>query len=394
MRKASVFLLTVLLSGMLCIWGGGDCSAALGAELTAAGNARSDNKADGREWETLDQFLKQESDRTGITVTFSELMRELMAGNGREAGKLILDSFQNTLLHEIIHGGQMAGQLLALGMIGAVFAGFSDIFSGGQISEAGFFLTYLMAFTVMASSFFDSVAIAGEVLQKQIDFMRVLMPSYFLAVAWSGTGITSAAWYEMVLFLIAAIQWLYRSLLLPLVRIYILLSMAGNMAKEDMLSKMTELLKTGIDWGTKSLIGIVLGFQLIQGMVLPYADSVKASGVQKVLQAIPGVGQGAGVVTKMVLGSGVLLKNTMGAAAVLILILLTLVPVLKLLTLLGLYRLVAAVLQPVGDKRLVACISSVADGQKLLLGMVCSALALFLISLALICTGTNVVYLA
>ncbi|MBP3393434.1 MAG: sporulation protein, partial [Lentisphaeria bacterium] len=44
----------------------------------------------------------------------------------------------------------MAGQLLALGLIGAVFAGFSDIFSGGQISETGFFLTYLIAFCLMA----------------------------------------------------------------------------------------------------------------------------------------------------------------------------------------------------------------------------------------------------
>ena len=346
------------------------------------------------DWESLDRFLKQESEQTGITVTFSELMRELMDGNGRKAGKMILDSLQNALFREISHGGRMAGQLLAFGMVGAIFAGFSDIFSGGQVSETGFFLTYLMAFTVMASAFFESVALAGEVLQKQIDFMKVLMPSYFLAVAWSGAGIASAAWYELVLLLIGAVQWLYRNLFIPLVRVYILLSMAGNMTKEDMLSKMTELLKTGIGWGTRSLIGIVLGFQLLQGMVLPYADAVKTSGVNKVLQVIPGVGQGASAVTKMVLGSGVLIKNTMGAAAVLILILLSLVPLLKLAVLLLLYRVVAALIQPVGDKRLVACISSVADGQKLLLELVFFSLAMFLITIALICAGTNVPYLA
>lgn len=407
MKRWGWLILTMMLSGFLCCWGGYSCCVALaaerefevGLETAGAGTAPAANGipetgVDEEDWESLDRFLQQESEQTGVTVTFSELMRELVDGNGRQAGKLILDSLQNTLLREISHGGRMAGQLLALGMIGAIFAGFSDIFSGGQISEAGFFLTYLMAFTVMAATFFDSVAIAGEVLQKQIDFMKVLMPSYFLAVAWSGAGIASAAWYELVLFLIAAIQWLYRNLLIPLVRVYILLSMAGNMAKEDMLSRMTELLKTGIGWGTRSLIGIVLGFQMLQGMVLPYADAVKTSGVQKVLQVIPGVGEGASAVTKMILGSGVLIKNTMGAAAVLILILLSLVPLLKLTVLLLLYRVVAAIIQPVGDKRLVACISSVADGQKLLLGMVFSSLALFLITIALICTGTNVAYLA
>ena len=160
-----------------------------------------------------------------------------------------------------------------------------------------------------------------------------------------------------------------------------------------MFSRMTELLKTGVEWSSRSLIGIVLGFQLIQGMVLPYVDAAKMSGVQKLLQVIPGVGQGAGAVGKILLGSGALIKNTMGAAAVVILFLLSLLPLVKLAILVLLHRSVAAVIQPIADKRLVSCISSVADGQKLLLVLVCSSLCLFVVTIALICSGTNVPYL-
>lgn len=345
-------------------------------------------------WGDIDRFLQEETGGSGQGISFTELVKKLMAGEGKEAGRMLLDAAKQALFKEVSNGGHMAGQLLALGMIGAVFASFSEIFSGSQISETGFFMTYLMAFTVLAASFFESTRIAMEVLERQVMFMKVLLPSYFLAVAWAGASASSAAWYEVVLFLIAAVQWLYLNLLMPLVRVYILFVMAGHMAKEDMLSKMTELLKTGIQWGTRSLIGLVLGFQLIQGMVLPYADAVKSVGVQKLLQVIPGVGAGAGAVTKLILGSGVLIKNTMGAAAVLILVLLSLIPVLKLVVLLVMYRTVAAVLEPVADKRLVGCISGVADGQKLLLGLVTSGLLLFIITIALICTGTNVSYLA
>ena len=345
-------------------------------------------------WGDIDRFLQDGTEGLGQDLSFTELVKKLMAGEGRQAGRMLLDAARQALFKEVSNGGRMAGQLLALGLIGAVFANFSEIFSGNQISETGFFMTYLMAFTVLAASFFESTRIALEVLEQQVLFMKVLLPSYFLAVAWAGASASSAAWYEVVLFLIAAVQWLYLNLLMPLVRVYILLVMAGHMAKEDMLSKLTELLRTGIQWGTRSLIGLVLGFQLIQGMVLPYADAVKSVGVQKLLQVIPGIGAGAGAVTKLILGSGVLIKNTMGAAAVLILILLSLVPVLKLVVLLIMYRTVAAVLEPVADKRLVGCISGVADGQKLLLGLVVSGLLLFVITIALICTGTNVSYLA
>ena len=320
-------------------------------------------------WESLDRFLEQEYGNSGRAdtglgqaITFSDLMEELLDGDAKGVGSLLVQAAKQALFREIASGSHMAGQLLALGMIGALFAGFSDIFSGGGISEAGFFMTYLAAFSVMAVSFLESAAIAGEVLEKQIAFMKVLIPSYFLVVAWSGAGVAAMAWHEMILFLIAAIQWLYGKILLPLVRIYILISMAGHMTKEDMFSKMTEFLKGGVTWGTRSLLAVVLGFQMIQGMVLPYADAAKTAGAQKVLQAIPGIGQGAEAVTKMVLGSAVLIKNTMGAAAALILISLSLLPIIKLTVLLLIYRGAAAVIQPVADKRLTACISSVADG--------------------------------
>ena len=53
------------------------------------------------------------------------------------------------------------------------------------------------------------------------------------------------------------------------------------------------------------------------------------------------------------------------------------------------YRGAAAVLEPVADKRLVVCISGVADGQKMLLGLAFSGLFLFVLTIALICLGTN-----
>ena len=68
---------------------------------------------------------------------------------------------------------------------------------------------------------------------------------------------------------------------------------------------------------------------------------------------IPGIGQGASAVTKLLVGSGVLIKNTIGAAAMVILMALIAMPVLKLAVLLVMYQCVAAVMEPVCDKRLV-----------------------------------------
>ena len=44
------------------------------------------------------------------------------------------------------------------------------------------------------------------------------------------------------------------------------------MAKEALLSKLTELLEQAVVWSLRT-DGLVVGFHLIQAMILPYADA-------------------------------------------------------------------------------------------------------------------------
>ena len=303
-------------------------------------------------------------------------------------------SIRDALFSEVRNNSHMMGQIIILGIIGAVFSNFSNVFTGSQISETGFFVTYLLLFTYLAASFFTSITIAGSVVNQILGFMKALMPAYFLAAAFAGGSVSAVASYEFTLFAITVAQTITGSVLLPMVKVYALLVMAGHIAKEDILSKLTDLLNDVITWSLKTMVGIVLGFHLIQGLVLPYVDSMKTGAVQKLIGIIPGVGQGASAVTQMVIGSGVLVKNTMGAAGVVVLVIITLIPMLKLVILMILYQCVAAVLQPVCDKRIVSCISDMARGHKILLSIAASAIVLFVVTVAVVCASTNVTYYA
>ena len=258
----------------------------------------------------------------------------------------------------------------------------------------GFFITYLLLFTFLAMSLMESINLAANVVKDILEFMRVLMPAYFLAVAFAGGSVSAVAMYEFTLWIMTAGQWFLNTVMLPLVRVYVLLEMAGNLAKEEFLSKMTELLEQLAAWGIKTVPGLVLGFHLIQSLILPYVDSLKQGTVQKAVSMIPGIGQGAAAMTQLLVGSGVLIKNTIGMAAVIILMILIAMPVIKLLILLLLYQCVAAVMEPVCDKRLVSCVSAAAKGQKMMLQVVIAAALILVITIAIVCAGTNVTYYA
>lgn len=288
----------------------------------------------------------------------------------------------------------MLFQVAAIGLIGAVFSNVSSIFKGTQISDTGFFVTYLLLFTCLAASFAASLLVASEVLEKILEFMKLLMPAYFMSVAFSGGSMSALALYEAMLGSITLVQWICSSILLSMVKIYVLMVLGSHVVKEALLTRLTELVEQGVVWGLKTLTGLVVGFHLIQALILPYADAAGQAGMKRLVEMIPGLGQGAGAISQMILGSGVLIKNTMGAAAVLVLAVVTVVPVLKLMALMVMYQCVAAVLQPVCDKRVVSCVAGVSKGHKLLLQIVLYSMFLFMVSIAITCASTNVNYFA
>lgn len=341
----------------------------------------------------VERFLEQ-SQWGESGFSFEELLLTLLKGDFAGAFSQALSGLKAALFSELSSGTRLMTQVLLISMAGAVFSCFSDIFSGGQISETAFYVTFLLLFSLLAASFYGSLSIAGEAISTVLGFMKTLAPVYFMAVSFTGGGLSAAAGCEWMLLSITAVEWLLSTFLLPLTKVYILLVLAGHLTKEELFSRMTVLIKNIIEWSLKTVTGIVLGFQLLQGMVLPYADAIKNVSIQRLISVIPGIGQGASAISQMVLGSGILIKNTVGAAAAVVLILLTAVPLLKLLILMALYHGLAAVTEPVCDKRIAACISDMGKAHQILIRLVLTSAFLFIISIGVICMTSNTVYYA
>lgn len=346
-----------------------------------------------QEAEEIQQFLDRELNQgTGESFSFKALAGALLRGDlGGALGQAGL-GLRNSLMPEVEKGGRLMAQVAVIAMAGALFSHFSSVFKGGQISETGFFVAYLLMILCLGAAFFQSLSVASQALNQILEFMRLLMPAYFIAVAFAGGSVSAVALYEAMMAAVTGVQWVCAGLLLPAVRVYGLFVLAGHLAKEDVLSKFRELLEQAAGWALKTLMGLVLGFHVIQGMVLPYADSAGQAGLRRIVEMIPGIGAGAGAQAQFLLGSGVLIKNTAGAAALVVLVILTAVPAAKLAFLMVLCQLAAALMEPVCDKRMVACVAGISRANRLLLRIVAASLMLFGIAIAITCAATNVNY--
>ena len=326
------------------------------------------------------------------SFSFGELLDMIFRGDVKGACAMAFHSLLDSLFSEMSAGSGRMAQIFLIALTGAVFTCFSDIFSGGQISETAFYVTFLLLFSLLASSFYESISVAGRAVSQAFEFMRALTPGYFMTVAFTGGSLSAGAGCSWMLFSITAAQWLLSKLIFPVFKIYILLVLAGHLTKEELFSRMTGGIRIAVEWSMKTLTGAVLGFHILQGMVIPYADAVKHTSLKRMVSMIPGLGQGASAVSQMVLGSGILIKNTVGAGAAVTLLAITAVPIMKLLILMLLYQFVAAAAEPICDKRLTACMADIGKGHQILLKLVCLSLLLLIVSIGVICMASNTVY--
>lgn len=299
--------------------------------------------------------------------------------------QLILDQFT----YEMASSRSSLIHIIVLAIIAAIFANFSGMFQSTQVSEISFFMLYMLLITICLNNFRILVESTSANLGQLMEFMKLLGPVYVLAVAFATGSVTSIAFYQLVLLLIFLIEIVIQSFLIPLTQIYLIMRILGGLSPEIHLSKFAELIETIVSWSLKTLLAGVVGLNLIQGLLSPAIDSVKRSFVIKGSGAIPIIGDVIGGAAEIVLSTAVLIKNGIGVTGMIICLVLCLVPIIQMAVTVLMYQFVAALIQPISDKRMVGCISSMADGTKMLLRIVCTTGVLFLLTIAVVAATTG-----
>ena len=177
--------------------------------------------------------------------------------------------------------------------------------------------------------------------------------------------------------------------LLPVVNIYIMVLVLGNLTGEDFLSEFAGLIRKIVTWTLKTLLICVVSVNVIQGLLAPAIDAVKRSALTRTAEALPWVGNAVGGAAEIVLGTAVLIKNGIGMAGAVISVAICAVPILQMLIMAFMYKLAAALVQPVSDKRITACISGVSEGYEIMVRIIFTTGMLFLLTVAIVAASTS-----
>lgn len=316
---------------------------------------------------------------------FSQILSGDILGGISDTIQLIIDG----LVAEVSSIRTVFIWILVLGIVAAVISHFIGIFDNHQIADIGFYFTYLCMIVILIKCFMTTVSVATTAMENIVSFIRVFVPAYFLSVGVATGTLTSSVGYQLVILIIYMVEHVLTTLVLPLISSYVLLAVVNGLWAEEKLGLLAEGIEKAIKFLLKAAIGIVTGISAFQSMITPAIDSVKATALHKTIAAIPGIGDAADGVMDVVLGSAVLIKNSIGVILLLLLIGVAAAPLCKIFIMAFLMKVAAAVLGVVSDKRIVACTDKVGTGSQLLFKTAGTALLLFMITISIAAYTTN-----
>ena len=401
--RALAGLLGLLVSLSVCVWGlwtplpvlAGDAEKETGqAKETEEEEIQGADEREMQE-EILSRFDFDEIDASlkelfpEERLEFRSVLEDVLSGDLTLTAELFNQLIADQFTYAVRTGKDQLVHMLMIALIAAVFSNFSKVFQSRQLSEISFYALYLLMIALALNTFSAVTKWVESGIETLTSFMGVFCPLYFAAVAVAKGSMTAVAFYQLVLFLIYLVELLISSILLPAIHIYMLVRVLNDLSLEGYLTKFAELIELCVSWSLKTLLACVVGINVIQGMISPAIDSVKRSILTRGAEAIPGVGDALGGMAEVAVGTAVLVKNGIGMTGALICVSLCLVPLIQVACVALLYKLAAAVIQPVSDPRITGCVETVGEGVRLLMRVVFTTGVLFLLTVAVVSAVTS-----
>lgn len=334
----------------------------------------------------LDEFSGRE---TGMT--FSELVGSISKQGALESLAGIGGYVKEALVGELEENKKSMMQIVVLVLIFSILQNFLGLVENSYITELCYVLTYLVLMLFVLKSFSVTSEIVSHLLQNVTGFMKMLLPSYLAVMVFAGNAMSAMSFYELTFFILYGIEVLMIYVLLPLINLYVLFYLTNCMMKEEVFSKTAELVRDIFSWGAKLVLTIVVGLNVVQGMIAPAVDYASRTTLTKSLSLIPGIGGAAAAIGDIFIGSGMVIKNSVGVAAMFLLIFLSLIPFCKVLIITLLYKCMAAFLEPIADKRIAGAMSGAAHGGEMLMRVITTTVFMVFITVAMMCATTSFV---
>ncbi|MEW5785650.1 MAG: stage III sporulation protein AE [Bacillota bacterium] len=318
------------------------------------------------------------------------LMERLQAGEAVLEPGQILTGLSRMFMGEVALHLRLMGQLLLLAVAAAFLKNLETAFEREQVATLTRSILFIVLIGICLHSFSTAMQTAGQAIGNMADFTLAMLPTLLALLAAQGSLASSAMFHPLVIFGISFFSTAFRNVIIPLIFLSTVLGLVNHFSPHFKVGKLADFFRDLSMWGSGISMTVFVGILALQGTAGTVADAVSLRTAKYMTGAfVPVVGKMLSDAVETVAGASIILKNGIYLSGAVLLMLLTLFPLVKLAAVAIIYKLSAALIQPLGETNLGEAVNTMGNALVLLLGALAAASLIFFLAVTVVVGAGN-----
>lgn len=324
--------------------------------------------------------------------SFLEKLASIINGDFADDSTSIWEALINLIFDNILSFLPIIATVIAVSILGGMIQNLKPNFSGKSIGSVVHFVTYgvvvILIFTVITRMITVTTGTIGSI-KAQMDAVFPILLTMLSAVG----GSVSVSVYQPAMALLASlIINIFTIFLMPLFLISVVLSLVSNLSNNVKLDKFISFINSLFKWVIGLVFTIFIGFASIQGITAGSIDGLSIKTAKFAIKSyVPIVGSYISDGFYIILASSSLIKNAVGACGLLLLVGTILAPIMQLVIFMLALKLMAGIIEPLGDGKIASFVSTLSKSMTMLISMIIAVSFMYVILTGLVMCSANII---
>jgi len=316
---------------------------------------------------------------------------QLLLQDGQITISGMLKGLFTFFLHEILMNGKLLSSIIVITIFAMILETMQNAFERNTVSTVAYSITYLVLMVLAMNSFHVAITYAKDAITEMSDFMLAMVPLVLALLASMGNFASAAMFHPLIVFMIHISGIMITYVVFPLLFLSAMLSIASLFSERYKVTQLASLLRNVAMGTLGSFLTIFLAVISLQGATAAVTDGVTLRTAKYVTgNFIPVVGRMFSDAADTVVSASVLVKNAVGLAGVIILLILCAFPAIKILVLALIYNFSSAVLQPLGNSPIISALGTIGKSLLFVFAALATVGLMFFLAVTIIIAASNI----
>lgn len=331
----------------------------------------------------IEKYIKE--DNVVKDLSLKTYIKDLISGNANILDLFDKDKIQTAIFSEVKTCVKIAASILVLALLSSIIKSLENSFSSSAISTVTNYIVFITVVALTLVSFKDILSICYSTIDSIIGLVNVIIPIMISLLVLVGFPITSTALNPIFIGGIAAINIVFKKFIFVAISLAFAILVVNNVTNNIKLNRLSSFVKQINVVTLGAVFTLYLGLVSIQGLYVTSFDKFTVKTAKfAVGNFIPVVGGFVSDSVDILLSSSQLIKNVFGGVGLVILVGICLIPIIKILSVILVYKLCAIAVEPVGEDNISSFLNEVANLMIIILATIIAVTIMFFVTIAIL----------